>query len=171
MAMKSLDDLFVHFLRDMYYAEKQILKTLPKMSRKADSDELREAFEHHRDETEEHVANLEQIFEMLELKPRGVTCEAIDGILEEGKEIMTEAEDADTRDAGMIAAAQAVEHYEITRYGTLIAWATQLGKADAAKLLQRQPGAGIRRRPQADRPRREGAEPRGRLTPPPPRRR
>jgi ferritin-like metal-binding protein YciE len=136
MPMKSLDDLFVHFLRDMYYTEKQILKTLPKMARKADADELREAFEHHRDETEQHVANLEQVFELLELKPRGVTCEAIDGILDEGKEIMTEAEDPDARDAGMIAAAQAVEHYEITRYGTMIAWAKQLGKTDAAKLLR-----------------------------------
>ncbi len=136
MPMKSLDDLFVHFLRDIYYAEKQILKALPKMSRKADSDQLREAFEHHHGETQQHVANLEQAFEMLELRPRGVTCEAIDGILEEGKEIMTDAEDADTRDAGMIAAAQAVEHYEITRYGTLIAWATQLGKTDVVKLLR-----------------------------------
>jgi ferritin-like metal-binding protein YciE len=136
MAMKTLEDLFVHFLRDMYYAEKQVLKALPKMSRKADAEELRAAFDHHREETEQHVANLEQVFELLELRPRGVTCEAIDGILEEGKEIMSEADDADTRDAGMIAAAQAVEHYEITRYGTLIAWANQLGKQDAAKLLR-----------------------------------
>ena len=95
--------------------------------------------------------------------PRGVTCAAIDGILEEGKEIMTEAEDPDTRDAGMIAAAQAVEHYEITRYGTLIAWANQLGKTDVVKLLAGQPGAGVRGRPQAHRPRAEGAEPRSRL--------
>jgi ferritin-like metal-binding protein YciE len=136
MAMKTLEDLFVHFLRDMYYAEKQVLKALPKMSRKADAEELRAAFDHHREETEQHVANLEQVFELLELRPRGVTCEAIDGILEEGKEIMSEADDADARDAGMIAAAQAVEHYEITRYGTLIAWANQLGKQDAAKLLR-----------------------------------
>ncbi len=135
MSMKSLDDLFVHFLRDIYYAEKQILKALPKMARQADSSQLREAFEHHRDETEQHVANLEKVFEQLDLKARGVTCEAIDGILEEGKEIMAEATEPDTRDAGMVAAAQAVEHYEITRYGTLIAWANQLGKADAAKLL------------------------------------
>ena len=135
MAMQSLEDLFVHFVRDMYYAEKQILKALPKMARKANSDQLREAFEHHHGETEQHVANLEKVFEMLGLKARGVTCEAIDGILDEGKEIMSETTDADARDAGMIAAAQAVEHYEITRYGTLVAWATQLGKADAAKLF------------------------------------
>jgi len=106
------------------------------MARKADSDKLREAFEHHLEETQGHVANLEQVFELLGLRARGVTCQAIDGILEEGKEIMSDAEDADTRDAGMVAAAQAVEHYEITRYGTLIAWATQLGKTDVIPLLQ-----------------------------------
>jgi ferritin-like metal-binding protein YciE len=136
MAMKTLDDLFVHMLRDIYYAEKQILKTLPKMARKADSSALREAFEQHQSETEGHVERLEKVFELRDLKARGVTCEAINGILEEGKEIMTEAEEPDTRDAGMIAAAQAVEHYEITRYGTLVAWAKQLGHEDAAKLLQ-----------------------------------
>ncbi len=136
MAMNSLEDLFEHFLRDIYYAEKQILKALPKMARKADSDQLREAFENHLSETEDHVANLEQVFELLGMRARGVTCDAINGILEEGKEIMSEAEAPDARDAGMIAAAQAVEHYEITRYGTLVAWATQLGKKDAVKLLR-----------------------------------
>jgi ferritin-like metal-binding protein YciE len=136
MPLQSLDDLFVHFLRDIYYAEKQIVKALPKMARKADSEQLREALEHHLEETQGHIANLEQAFELLDLRARGVPCQAIDGILEEGKEIMAETEDADARDAGMIASAQAVEHYEITRYGTLIAWATQLDKADVAKLLQ-----------------------------------
>lgn len=136
MSLRSLDDLFTHFVRDMYYAEKQVLKTLPKMARKADSAELREAFEHHREETEGQIANLEKVFEMLDLRPRGVTCQAIEGILDEGKEIMEEATDADTRDAGMIAAAQAVEHYEITRYGTMIAWANRLEMKDAASLLQ-----------------------------------
>lgn len=136
MVMNSLEDLFEHFLRDIYYAEKQILKALPKMARKADSDQLREAFENHLSETEDHVANLEQVFELLGMRARGVTCDAINGILEEGKEIMSEAEAPDVRDAGMIAAAQAVEHYEITRYGTLVAWATQLGKTDAVKLLR-----------------------------------
>lgn len=135
MAMKSLEDLFVHFLRDMYFAEKQILKGLPKMARKAESDQLREAFESHLAETEQHVETLEKVFESLDLRPRGITCEAIGGILEEGKEIMSETQDADARDAGMIAAAQAVEHYEITRYGTMVAWAKQLGKKDVAKLL------------------------------------
>ncbi len=134
--MKDLEGLFKHFVRDIYYAEKQILKTLPRMARKASSNDLKEAFEQHREETETQVENLEKVFEILGLKPRGVTCAAMDGILEEGKEIMEEAEDPKTRDAGMIAAAQAVEHYEITRYGTMIAWATQLGMNDAAKLLQ-----------------------------------
>lgn len=136
MAIKSLDDLFVHFLRDMYYAEKQILKALPRMARKAESEELRAAFEQHRDETEKQVERLEKIFEMREMRPRGITCEAIDGIIEEAKEIMSETQDPATRDAGMIAAAQAVEHYEITRYGTMCAWAKQLGMDEAEKLLR-----------------------------------
>ncbi len=136
MAMKSLEDLFVHFLRDMYYAEKQILKALPKMAKKADADDLRKAFEDHHGETEEQISNLEKVFELLDLKARGVTCDAIEGIISEAKEIMSETEDADARDAGMIAAAQAVEHYEITRYGTLAAWAKQLGKGDAEKLIR-----------------------------------
>lgn len=137
MAMNNLEDLFKHFVRDMYYAEKQILKTLPKMARKAQSDQLREAFEHHREETEEQIENLEKVFDMIGLKPRGITCEAMDGILQEGKDIMEETSDPDTRDAGMIASAQAVEHYEINRYGTMVAWAQQLGLNDAAKLLQK----------------------------------
>lgn len=137
MAMKTLDDLFVHMLRDMYYAEKQILKNLPKMARKADSQDLRQAFEMHQSETEEHVDTLEKVFELCDLKPRGVTCDAIEGILSEAKEIMSETEDANARDAGMIAAAQAVEHYEITRYGTLISWANQLKKKDVASLLEK----------------------------------
>lgn len=136
MAMKTLDDLLVHMLRDIYYAEKQIIKVLPRMARKADSATLREAFEAHLSETETHVETLEKVFEMRDLKPRGVTCEAINGIIEEGKEIMAETEDPSARDAGMIAAAQAVEHYEITRYGTMIAWARQLGWDEAAKLLE-----------------------------------
>jgi ferritin-like metal-binding protein YciE len=136
MAMNSLHDLFVHFVRDIYYAEKKVLKTLPRMARKAESDALRDAFEEHQQETEKQIENLEAVFEVLDLKPRGVTCEAIDGILEEGKEIMSETSDPDARDAGMIAAAQAVEHYEITRYGTMVAWANQLDLPKAAKLLQ-----------------------------------
>jgi ferritin-like metal-binding protein YciE len=134
--MKTLEDLFVHFLRDIYFAEKQILKTLPKMARKADSDALRAAFEDHRVETEQQIENLEAVFEQLGLKARGVTCAAILGILDESKEIMDEAEDPDALDAGMIASAQAVEHYEITRYGTLASWAETLGYNDAIPLLR-----------------------------------
>jgi len=135
MAMSNLNDLFVHFVRDMYYAEKQILKELPKMARKAQSAELKELFEEHREETEGQVERLEQVFEELGLKARGVTCVAIQGILDEGKEIMEETSDDDARDSGMIAAAQAVEHYEITRYGTMITWAERLGLDKARKLL------------------------------------
>jgi ferritin-like metal-binding protein YciE len=135
MAMKSLNDLFIHMLRDMYYAEKQAQKALRKMAKSASSDELKQAFEHHRQETEEQIEKLEQVFEMMDLKPRGVTCEAINGIIEEAQEIMSECEDENAADAGMIAAAQAVEHYEISRYGTMVAWANQLGRTDAAKVF------------------------------------
>ena len=135
-ALKSLKDLFVHLLKDMYYAEKQILKALPKMAKKADSDELRQAFEHHLKETEGQVDRLEQVFELCGIKAAGKSCPAIKGILEEGEEGMKDAKDPDVLDAGMIADAQAVEHYEIARYGTMIAWANQLGMGDAANLLQ-----------------------------------
>jgi ferritin-like metal-binding protein YciE len=135
-ALKSLKDLFVHLLKDMYYAEKQILKALPKMAKKADSDELRQAFEHHLKETEGQVDRLEQVFELCGIKAAGKSCPAIKGILEEGAEGMKDAKDPDVLDAGMIADAQAVEHYEIARYGTMIAWANQLGMGDAANLLQ-----------------------------------
>jgi ferritin-like metal-binding protein YciE len=134
-ATKSLQDLFVNLLKDMYYAEKQILKALPKMAKKADSDELRQAFEHHLKETEGQVQRLEQIFALCDLKPSGKTCHAIKGILEESEEDMKDAKAPDVLDAGMIADAQAVEHYEIARYGTLIAWANQLGMKEAATLL------------------------------------
>ncbi|MDX1440298.1 MAG: ferritin-like domain-containing protein, partial [Rubricoccaceae bacterium] len=133
--MKDLQGLFTHFLRDMYYAEKKILDTLPKMAKQADAKELREAFDEHHKETKAQVSNLEKIFKALDLKPRGVTCEAINGIIDEGKEIMKECDDPDLCDAGMIAAAQAVEHYEITRYGTMVAWAKQLGMQSEATLL------------------------------------
>ena len=133
-ATKSLEDLFVNLLKDIYYAEKQILKALPKMAKKADSDELRQAFEHHLEETQGQVERLEQVFALCDLKPTAKTCAAIKGILEEGEEDMKEAKDPDVLDAGMIADAQAVEHYEIARYGTMIAWAKQLGMKDAASL-------------------------------------
>ena len=134
-ATKSLEDLFVNLLKDIYYAEKQILKALPKMAKKADSDNLREAFEHHLQETQGQVERLEQVFALCELKPTAKTCSAIKGILEEGEEDMKEAKDPDVLDAGMIADAQAVEHYEIARYGTMIAWAKQLGRTDCASVL------------------------------------
>jgi len=133
--MKSLEDLFINLLKDMYYAEKQILKALLKMAKQADSSELRRAFEHHFKETEGQVERLEQVFALCDTKATGKTCPAIKGILEEGAEDMKEAADADVLDAGMIADAQAVEHYEIARYGTLIAWANQLGMREAATLL------------------------------------
>ena len=136
MAIKSVQDLFINELRDIYYAEKQILKALPKMAKKADSGDLREAFEHHLQETQGQVERLEQVFALCELKPTAKTCPAIKGILEEGEEDMKEAKDPDVLDAGMIADAQAVEHYEIARYGTMIAWARQLGMNDAARLLE-----------------------------------
>jgi ferritin-like metal-binding protein YciE len=135
-ALKSLEDLFVNLLKDMYYAEKQILKALPKMAKKADSEELRQAFVRHLKETQGQVERLEQVFALCQRKPSGKTCPAIKGIIEEGEEDMKDAKDPDVLDAGMIADAQAVEHYEIARYGTMIAWARQLGMNDAASLLE-----------------------------------
>ena len=132
---QTLETLFVETLKDIFYAEKQILKALPKMARSAESPELKQAFQQHRDETEGHVERLQQIFEMLEKPARGKTCDAILGIIEEGKEVMEEFEGSDALDAGLTAAAQAVEHYEIARYGTLKNWAMQLGMKDAAALL------------------------------------
>jgi ferritin-like metal-binding protein YciE len=132
---KDLNDLFLDTLKDIYYAEKQILKALPKMAKAASSDKLRAAFEKHHDETEGQIERLEQVFELLGKPARGKTCDAIMGILEEGKEIMEEYKGAEALDAGMLAAAQAVEHYEISRYGTLKQWAKQLGMKDAARLL------------------------------------
>lgn len=137
MAMKSLDDLFLHFLQDMYYAEKQLTKALPKLAKKADSAKLRKAFEDHLKETESHVERLEKVFGLIGETPKGETCQAIDGIVEEGEELIDESSDANARDAGMIAAAQAAEHYEISRYGTLLSWAKQLGHDDAADLLKK----------------------------------
>jgi ferritin-like metal-binding protein YciE len=132
---KDLNDLFLDTLKDIYYAEKQILKALPKMAKAASSDKLRAAFEKHFAETEGQVDRLEQVFEMLDKPARGKTCDAIVGILDEGKEIMDEYKGTEALDAGMLAAAQAVEHYEISRYGTLKTWAAQLGMNDAARLL------------------------------------
>jgi len=132
---KTLNDLFLETLKDIYYAEKQILRALPKMAKSAESPELATAFEKHRDETEGHVERLQQIFEILDKPARGKTCDAILGIIEEGKEIMEDFGDSPALDAGLTAAAQAVEHYEIARYGTLKSWAMTLGMKDVAALL------------------------------------
>ena len=135
MPVKSLKDLFEETLKDILYAEKAILKALPKMAKKASSEDLAAAFTTHFEETEGQVARLEKIFEILGKPARGKKCAAIEGIIEEAEEIIKEAETETVRDAGMLAAAQAVEHYEISRYGTLKAWATKLGMEDAAELL------------------------------------
>src|SRR5713101_207982 len=132
---KNLNDLFLDTLKDIYYAEKQILKALPKMAKAAHSDQLRAAFEKHHGETEGQVERLERVFELIDKPARGKTCEAIQGILDEGKEIMEEYKGCEALDAGMLAAAQSVEHYEISRYGTLKQWAQQLGMKDAVRLL------------------------------------
>ncbi|AZO82071.1 MULTISPECIES: ferritin-like domain-containing protein [unclassified Bosea (in: a-proteobacteria)] len=133
---KALDDLFHDMLKDVYYAEKQILKALPKMAKAANSAELKKAFETHRTETEGHVERLSGVFDAIGKAPRGKTCDAILGILEEGKAVMEDYADSPALDAGLVASAQAVEHYEMTRYGTLKSWAQQLGHKDAVALLE-----------------------------------
>jgi ferritin-like metal-binding protein YciE len=135
MATKTLDDLFYETLKDIYYAERQILKALPKMARAAQDDKLKSAFTEHKDETEGQIERLKQVFEIIGKRARGKTCDAIEGIISEGEEIMEEFKGTPALDAGLLAAAQAVEHYEISRYGTLRAWAQQLGLKDAVKLL------------------------------------
>jgi ferritin-like metal-binding protein YciE len=133
---KKLDDLFPDTLKDIYFAEKKILSTLPKMAKAAQSKQLRAAFEKHHGETEGQIERLEEVFALIEKKPQGKTCAAIVGITEEGAEIMTEYKGAPALDAGLLAAAQAVEHYEISRYGTLRTWAEELGLDEAVTLLQ-----------------------------------
>jgi ferritin-like metal-binding protein YciE len=135
MAEKDLNELFLDTLKDIYYAEKQILKALPKMAKAAQSQKLSAAFEKHQDETEGQIERLEQVFELIGKPARGKKCDAIEGILDEGKEIMSEYKGTQALDAGLLAAAQAVEHYEISRYGTLKSWATKLGLKQAIKLL------------------------------------
>ena len=132
---KTLNDLFHDTLKDIYFAEKKILVALPKMAKAAQSGDLKAAFEKHRSETEEHVSRLEEVFEAIEHKPQGKTCDAIMGIIEEGEEVIKEYKGNPAIDAGLLAAAQAVEHYEISRYGTLKAWAAQLGLDAAVELL------------------------------------
>jgi ferritin-like metal-binding protein YciE len=135
MKNKTLEDLFHEGLKDIYYAERAILKALPKMARGAQSDSLKEAFKKHKEQTEGQVERLQQVFELIGKRARGKTCPAIDGIVEEGEEILEEFKGTPALDAGLLAAAQAVEHYEISRYGTLKRWAEVLGMDDAAKLL------------------------------------
>jgi ferritin-like metal-binding protein YciE len=133
---KQLDELFHDTLKDIYYAEKKILSALPKMAKAAQNDDLRAAFEKHHGETEGQIERLEQVFELIEEKPQGKKCPAIEGILDEGQEIIKEFKGSPALDAGLVSAAQAVEHYEIARYGTLRTWAEELDLGDAAKLLQ-----------------------------------
>jgi ferritin-like metal-binding protein YciE len=133
---KTNDDLFLHFLQDIYYAERQILKALPKMVKAAESEKLKQAFTHHREETEQQVQRLQQVFEALGKPARSKTCEAIQGLVEEGDEVVADFEQGPVRDAGLAACAQAVEHYEMARYGALIAWAKAGGHTNVVSLLE-----------------------------------
>jgi ferritin-like metal-binding protein YciE len=133
--LKKLDELFHDGLKDIYFAEKKILVALPKMAKAAESEELANAFEEHEMQTKEQVSRLEKVFQLIDETPRGKNCPAITGIIDEGEEIMDEYEDSPALDAGLIGAAQAVEHYEIARYGTLKAWAKELGLDEAVSLL------------------------------------
>jgi ferritin-like metal-binding protein YciE len=135
--IKSLDDLFVHTLQDIYYAEQKIVKALPKMIEKVSDPQLKQGLLNHLIETKNQVKRLEQVFQLHGESPKAVTCPAIDGILEEADEILGDASDIEVLDAAALASAQAVEHYEITRYGTLIAWARQLGRNDCAAILEK----------------------------------
>jgi len=135
--IKTMDDLFVHQLRDIYYAEQQLVKALPKMADKATDKQLKQGFLTHLEETRTHVKRLEQVFQMHGTEAKGVDCPAIDGIIEEADEVAGEVADKSVLDAALINAAQAAEHYEITRYGSLIAWANQLGRSDCVSLLQK----------------------------------
>lgn len=135
--IRTMDDLFVHTLRDIYYAENRIVKALPEMIEKASDPHLKQAFKSHLGETENHIARLQEVFRMHGVEVRGVDCPAIDGIIEESDDVVGEVDDPTVLDAALIAAAQAVEHYEMTRYGTLVAWAKQLGRNDCARVLEK----------------------------------
>ena len=137
--IKTMDDLFVHTLRDIYYAENQILKALPEMIEKATDSQLRQALQSHLAETKNQVKRVEQVFQMHGVEAKGIDCPAIDGIIEEADDVAGEIADKEGFDAALAGAAQAVEHYEIGRYGTLIAWAKQLGRNDCASVLQKKP--------------------------------
>ncbi|MBY0382382.1 MAG: ferritin-like domain-containing protein [Xanthobacteraceae bacterium] len=135
--IKTLDDLFVHQLQDIYYAEQQLVKAIPKMASKATNPQLKQGFQKHLEETKGHVKRLEQVFKMHGAQVKAINCPAIDGIIKEADEISSEVADKDVLDAALIGAAQAAEHYEMTRYGTLVAWAKQLGRNDCASVLQK----------------------------------
>lgn len=135
MADKTLDTLFHETLKDIYYAERKIVQALRKMARAAQNADLKAAFEAHEEESQGHVERLTQVFELIGKRPRGKTCDAIEGIISEGQEVMEEFKGSPAHDAGLLAAAQAVEHYEISRYGTLKSWAQQLGLDEAVTLL------------------------------------
>lgn len=135
--IETLDDLFLHQLQDVYYAENEITKALPEMISKAADPQLKKGFQTHLAETENQIKRLEQVFQMLGKSPKQVSCPAIDGIIEEAEEVSGEIADKNVLDAALVASAQAVEHYEITKYGTLIAWAKQLGRNDCANVLHK----------------------------------
>ena len=134
--MNSLDDLFLHFLQDVFYAERQLAKALPKMAKNAQAPALKAAFTAHYEETVQHVERLEQVFGLIKKPARAVPCEAIKGLIEEGDDVVSDSQPGPVRDAGLIACAQAVEHYEMARYGALIAWATANGQSDVVALLR-----------------------------------
>jgi ferritin-like metal-binding protein YciE len=136
MAVKTLEDLFYETLKDMYYVEKKLVRTLPKMAKKASSPELKDAIEGHLSETETHVKRLDQVFGLIEKRASAKKCEAMDGLISEAEEVTDEIDDKDTLDAAIISSAQTVEHYEIARYGTLCTWANDLGFSEAAELLE-----------------------------------
>lgn len=136
MTVNTLNDLFLETLRDLYYVEKKLVKTLPKMAQKASSEDLKEAIESHLSETETHVRRLEQVFELLDQKASAKTCEALEGLIREAEEVMGEIADEQTLDAAIISSAQTVEHYEIARYGTLACWAAEIGNNEVAELLE-----------------------------------
>lgn len=140
MALKTMNDLFVHGLKDIYFAEKALLRSLPAMAKGASADDLKAALEVHLGETERQIVRLERIFDHLGQPARGIRCEAMDSLILEASDVMDEVEDPEIRDAGILAAIQTIEHYEISRYGTLIAWANQLGLSDIVKLLQQSLG-------------------------------
>jgi ferritin-like metal-binding protein YciE len=135
--IKTMDDLFLHTLQDIYYAENKIVKSLPEMIDTATDPQLKQGLSSHLAETEGHVKRLEEVFQLVGSKPASVSCPAIDGIIDEAEDVTGEVDDKDVLDAAIVAAAQAVEHYEITRYGTLIAWAKRLGRADVARVMEK----------------------------------